>query len=323
MNELAAVLNLDTIDTYRRQRTAAVMKVLRTDHASPPADDDEPLPLRYALAHHRLEGAENAARRGDTTALNWYRNTAGPTLASLVRSTRLGSRIVIAPNKSEMIRGPHSDTPYYVLGPETTSAGEPLTSLTANALDHIATTGLNELVTKHAAVICLTGRRRPDQILQSFAITRLPATVFTDHTGDPAVLGRDLVHEAAHNWLNDALAALEVAIPDNLRYFSPWRGTERPAYGFLHACFAFPLTVIYATRILPGTSGAGHAILVDHIRQQQDRLSAVQDDFTRALRLVSNRRLREQLEAVFHDAVRAAVLSTGGPRGSATTHSAP
>ncbi|MEV0694101.1 HEXXH motif-containing putative peptide modification protein [Streptomyces sp. NPDC050388] len=299
MNDIATVLDLDPIAAYRRERTAAVLEVLCPGHT--PAPGGEALPLNYALAHHRLEGAENAACRGDTTTLDWYRNTSEFALTRLVHPSHLGPRIVIAPNEDEMIHGPHSDTPYYVLGPDTTRAAEPLAAQTDDAFDRIGASGLGELVAAHATVICLTGRRRPDQTLRSFAITRLPATVFTDHTGDAAVLGRDLVHEAAHNWLNDALAALQVTIPDET-YFSPWRGTKRPAYGFLHACFAFPLTVIYTLRILSGTSGTGHAVLADHVRQQRTHLAAAQYDFTRALKLVTDHGLRERLDIVFQHA---------------------
>ncbi|MFE9967161.1 aKG-HExxH-type peptide beta-hydroxylase [Streptomyces sp. NPDC005525] len=300
MNDIAATLDLDAIATHRRERSAAALTLLHPGPIPPP--DDEALPLAYALAHHRLEGAENAARHRDTTTLDWYRTAAGPALARLAHSSRLGPRIVIAPNEDEMIRGPHSDTPYYVLGPDTTGAAEPLAALADDAFDRIVATGLDELVEAHAAVICLTGQRRPDQTLRSFALTRLPATVFTDHTGDAAVLGRDLVHEAAHNWLNDALAALHITIPDDATYFSPWRGTDRPAYGFLHACFAFPLTMIYAARALPGATGAGHTVLTDHERQQRPQLAAAQDDFTRALKLVPDHGLRERLGTVFQHA---------------------
>ncbi|MFK0120120.1 aKG-HExxH-type peptide beta-hydroxylase [Streptomyces sp. NPDC090994] len=299
MNDIAAALGLDAITTHRRERTAATLTLLRPGPVAPP--EDEALPLAYALAHHRLEGAENAARRRDTTTLDWYRNTAGPVLARLTHRSRLGPRIVIAPHEDEMIRSPHSDTPYYVLGPDTTSAAQSLTVLADDAFDHVAATGLDELVEAHAAVICLTGQHRPDQTLRSFAITRLPATVFTDHTGDAAVLGRDLVHEAAHNWLNDALAAVHLTIPDET-YFSPWRGIQRPAYGFLHACFAFPLTMIYAARARPGATEAGRAVLADHERQQRPRLAAAQDDFSRALKLIRDPGLRERLDTVFQHA---------------------
>ncbi|MGW2685696.1 aKG-HExxH-type peptide beta-hydroxylase [Streptomyces sp. NPDC001414] len=300
MNDIAAALDLAAVTTHRRERTAAALTLLQSGSVAPP--DDEALPLAYALAYHRLEGAENAARRRDTTALDWYRNTAGPILAGLARSSRLGPRIVIAPNEDEMIRGPHSDTPYYVLGPDTASAAESLAVLADDAFGHVAVTGLDALVAAHAAVICLTGRRRSDQTLRSFAITRLPATVFTDHTSDAAVLGRDLVHEAAHNWLNDALVALRITIPDDETYFSPWRGTQRPAFGFLHACFAFPLTTIYAARARPGATGAAAAVLADHERQQRSQLAAAQDDFTRAVKLIPDPALRERLDAVFQHA---------------------
>jgi HEXXH motif-containing protein len=300
MTDITAALDLDAISVHRRERTSAALSLLDPDSVFPP--NDEALPLAYAMAHHRLEGAENAARRRDATTLNWYRNASGSALTRLIRSSHPGPRIVIAPSEDEMIRGPHSDTPYYVLGPDTTRAAEPLASQADDAFDCIGAAGLGELVTAHAAVICLTGRRRPDQTLRSFAITRLPATVFTDYTGDATVLGRDLVHEAAHNWLNDALAALQVTIPDDEEFFSPWRGTERPAYGFLHACFAFPLTVIYAVRILSGASGPGHNVLADHVRQQRTQMAAVEGDFTQALKLITDHGLRERLNAVFQHA---------------------
>ncbi|MFC8867989.1 HEXXH motif-containing putative peptide modification protein [Streptomyces sp. NPDC057148] len=300
MNDIAAALDLDAITTHRRERTSATLTLLHPGSVSPP--DDEALPLAYALAHHRLEGAENAARRRDATTLHWYRDAAGPALSRLAHSSRLGPRIVIAPNEDEMIRGPHSDTPYYVLGLDTTGAAEALAVLADDAFGHIAATRLDALAAAHAAVICLTGRRRPDQTLRSFAITRLPATVFTDHTGDAAVLGRDLVHEAAHNWLNDAFAALHITIPDDETYFSPWRGTQRPAYGFLHACFAFPLTMIYAARARPCAAGAPNAVLADHERQQRSHLAAAHDDFTRAVKLIPDPGLRERLDTVFQHA---------------------
>ncbi|MFJ4800891.1 hypothetical protein [Streptomyces murinus] len=51
----------------------------------------------YVLAHHWLEGAENAARHRDTITLNWYRTSVAPVLARLIQVSRRGPRIVIAP----------------------------------------------------------------------------------------------------------------------------------------------------------------------------------------------------------------------------------
>ncbi|MEU9059125.1 HEXXH motif-containing putative peptide modification protein [Streptomyces sp. NPDC048430] len=301
MTDIAAVLDLDTITTHRRHRTAAALDLLHPGDVPPPGAED--VPTAYALAHHRLEGAENAARHRDITTLDWYRTTAGPVLARLVRSSRRGQRVVIAPGEDELIRGPHSDTPYYVLGPGTTSATESLTELADEALDHIAPTGLDELVRAHAAVICLTSWRRPDQTLRSFAITRLPATVFTDFTDDAAVLGRDLVHEAAHNWLNDALSAAGCQISEEAAFYSPWRATKRPAFGFLHACWAFPLTMIYTARVLPQTSGPVHRFLAAYLDQQRELLAATADVHPQALTLVGDADLRQRLGHVHTEAL--------------------
>ncbi|MGW3498595.1 aKG-HExxH-type peptide beta-hydroxylase [Streptomyces sp. NPDC001020] len=298
MNRIADALRLGAITAHQHERTATVRAVLDPGHTPAP---DEVLPLSYALAYHQLEGAAAAARRHDKAALDWHRR-AEPALARLVTGTLLGPRIVVAPHEDDLIKGPHSDTPYYVLGPATIPASEPLGELTDRAFAHITDAGLDDLVQTHAAVICLTGERRPDQVLRSFAITRLPATVFTDHTGDAAILGRDLVHEAAHNWLNDALTALRITIPDTETYFSPWRSTVRPAFGFLHACFAFPLTVIYAARVLPTASGAGRTVLTDHLRQQRTQLEHARKDFDQALTLITHDELRERLDTVFQHA---------------------
>jgi HEXXH motif-containing protein len=84
--------------------------------------------------------------------------------------------------------------------------------------------------------------RKLDDILHSWSITRRPGTVFSDFTDESAVLGRELVHEAGHHWLNDALSATSSTIPAEVTFHSPWRGTMRPVFEFLHACWAFPLT---------------------------------------------------------------------------------
>ncbi len=77
---------------HGRGRTAAALTLLDPGSVLPP--DDEDLPLAYALAHQRLEGAENAAYRRDATTLDWYHNAAGPALARLAHSSRLGLRSI-------------------------------------------------------------------------------------------------------------------------------------------------------------------------------------------------------------------------------------
>ncbi|MGW2603599.1 aKG-HExxH-type peptide beta-hydroxylase [Streptomyces mirabilis] len=116
------------------------------------------------------------------------------------------------------------------------------------------------------------------------ALTRLPGTVFTDYTAHPEVLARDLIHDAAHNWLNDALAAYDVGLPADVTFFSPWRGTPLPVYGFLHACWAFSLTVLYARQAGCDATGAVVPFLDAHLRQQESRFASALDSLADALR---------------------------------------
>jgi hypothetical protein len=306
MTDIAATLTLDAIATHQRQRLTAISSVLDThpagtDHTG---TDHTGLPLAYALAAHQLEGAERAARQHDETTMNWYRHQASHAFAPLTISTDVGARVVVAPPADQMITGPHSETPYYILSPATSPAPDPVNDLVRAALINAGRAGLADLVHAHAAVICLTGERRINQTLRSFAITRLPSTVFTDHTSDPAVLGRDIVHEAAHNWLNDALAALNVTLPEDRSYFSPWRSAQRPAFGFLHACFAFPMTLIYAVEALTSATGPAATLLNDHIRQQRTHLEKAEPDFQQAVELVTHRELRIRLTDVYQTAIR-------------------
>ncbi|WP_254708916.1 aKG-HExxH-type peptide beta-hydroxylase [Streptomyces lunaelactis] len=297
MSDITAALHLDAILTHRTARTAAIRDVLQPGGTRPPSI--EHAVLAYALAHHQLEGAEAAAHRRDSSALAWYRADASHDLMRLTLDTGLGPRIVVAPPGDQMIRTPLAETPYYVLGRDTAPAAAHLAALASSAFAHTDEAGLGGLTASHAAVVCLTGHRSPDQIVRNFTITRLPATIFTDHIGDPLVLGRDLVHEAAHNWLNDALAALQITIPEAV-FFSPWRNTERPAFGFLHACFAFPLTAIYTAHALPAASGPARTVLADHLRQQRSHLARTDDDFAQVLKLIDHEDLRQRLEAVYH-----------------------
>ncbi|MFI6089522.1 aKG-HExxH-type peptide beta-hydroxylase [Streptomyces sp. NPDC051218] len=298
MSDISDALHFDAVLAHQTARTADIHRVLQPDSARPAPT--KPASLAYALAHHQLEGAEAAARRRDSTALTWYRTDASRDFMRFTVDTCLGPRIVVAPPQEHMIRTPLAETPYYVLGPDTAPATNHHAALASSAFAHTDDAGLAGLTATHAAVVCLIGHRSPDQILRNFTITRLPATVFTDHIGDPVVLGRELVHEAAHNWLNDALAALQITIPEEVTFFSPWRNTERPAFGFLHACFAFPLTVIYAAHVLPAASGPAHTVLADHLRQQRVHLARTGHDFAQALKLIDHEDLRQRLDSVYH-----------------------
>ncbi|KOV68362.1 hypothetical protein ADL00_14230 [Streptomyces sp. AS58] len=288
------MVTLDGIAGHQHLRTSRIASVLGNRLGSSALD--------YAVAHHLLEGAEHAASAWDADRLAWYRNTTVRDLTHL----SVDPHIVLSPRPADMLRSEISETAYYLVGPDTASATPEAQAIVHAALASATEHGFGTLLTQHAPVICLLNRRRLDETLHSWALTRLPGTVFTDYTVHPEVLARDLIHEAAHNWLNDALAAHDVNLPADVTFFSPWRGTRRSVFGFLHACWAFALTVLYARQARRDATGAVVPLLDAHLRQQESQFVSAVDSLAEALSYVSADVLRDRISHAVSKAVESA-----------------
>lgn len=284
-----------------QQDRIARIRALAPDGTLPGPDAHPGLdvPLDYATAHHYLEGAETAALAKDIDLFDWYQANPDAGTGRLCASTALGPCAVITP--TELITSTISDTPYYLLGPFTDPAPAPDRALARAAYKTAADLGFADLVTHHARILVLLGRKQYDDRFDSWTISRLPGTVFLDHIDDPAALARDLIHEAGHNWLNDALAATSTLLPDDVHFPSPWKNTHRPAYGFLHACWAFPLTMIYTARILDRDdqlTAPGRDFLSRYLDLQRRFLGPTADTHPQALALIPDPELRERLRRI-------------------------
>ncbi|MFE0276141.1 HEXXH motif-containing putative peptide modification protein [Streptomyces sp. NPDC058992] len=212
-----------------------------------------------------------------------------------------GSHLILNPRPADLLRSEISETAYYLVRPDTSPAPPEARALVHAGLASATEHGFGTLLTQHAPVICLLNRRRLDETLHSWALTRLPGTVFTDYTVHPEILARDLIHEAAHNWLNDALAAHDVRLPGHVTFFSPWRGSPRPVFGFLHACWAFSLTVMYAREARRNATRAVAHFLDAYLCQQQSQFTDATNSLTNALSYVSASVIRERISRVVSD----------------------
>jgi hypothetical protein len=81
----------------------------------------------------------------------------------------------------------------------------------------------------------------------------MPGTIFSLDASSSAHAAEVLVHEGGHTTFNLALEGLGV-IHDLLTsprsYYSPWKGTNRPAFGLLHAMFAFGRVELFRRSVL-------------------------------------------------------------------------
>ncbi|MFF8841917.1 aKG-HExxH-type peptide beta-hydroxylase [Streptomyces sp. NPDC015127] len=289
-----ALVTLDGIAGHQQLRTSRIASVLGNRLGSSALD--------YAVAHHLLEGAEEAARSRDADRLAWYRNTTSQDLTHL----SAGSHIILNPRPADLLRSEISETAYYLVRPDTIPAPHKAQALVHAALASATEHGFGTLLTQHAPVICLLSPRRLDETLHSWALTRLPGTVFTDYTAHPEVLARDLIHEAAHNWLNDALAAQDVSLPADVTFYSPWRGTPRPVFGFLHACWAFALTMLYARQARRDATGAVVPFLNAHLHQQEGQFASAAESLEKALSYVPADEVRDHVGRVVGEVMGAA-----------------
>ncbi|MEU6706102.1 aKG-HExxH-type peptide beta-hydroxylase [Streptomyces wuyuanensis] len=301
MYALADLFDLPPIGRLHLERTQRIQAVIRPGAQTPQSSTSTA--ADYCLAHHALEGAESAARVGDAATFDWY--VAHPDAGATTNSvpTAVGARMVVAPTLAYLPRSAISETPYYVLGPGTEPAQPHLRSLAADAYGSAARAGFGDLLAAHAVVLCLLRTKSLGETLDSWTISRLPGTVFMDHVDDPVVLARDLIHEAGHNWLNDALAATACKISDAAHFYSPWKQTMRPAFGFLHACWAFPLTMLFTAHALNSSAGDLHRFLTAYLEQQRSLLAGTATDHARALKLIRDDGLRDRLAAAHHQAL--------------------
>jgi len=295
-----------SIADMRLQRIEQIEHLLDVDqrHPDPTCRPDIATPLRYAVLHHVLEEAETTARANDSTALADIRRSGTSRHAHLATETPIGPSVIIKPPQMAYRRSTFSETPYFVLTSDTAPADTVAQAVVRQAISSATAEGFGHLLSSSASIICLMTERSLAETFNSWTITRLPGTVYTDYSQHHVVVARDVLHEAGHNWLNDAMTAAGVTLPTHQTFYSPWKRTARPAFGFLHACWAFPLTMIYVASAISSADPTAAPFLTAYLDQQRSLLAETAQDHSAALRLVTDMSLACRLETVYHQARR-------------------
>ncbi|MEV0232225.1 HEXXH motif-containing putative peptide modification protein [Nonomuraea sp. NPDC050786] len=122
------------------------------------------------------------------------------------------------------------------------------------AVDLLADVGMLEWVNASCGVVVWTTRSPLRGTSISYTLRSLEGTIVTDWPDDPVRLAENLLHEATHTWLNEAVRVLGESLqgPD---LFSPWKQRMRPALGIAHSGAAFTNVAHFLHRVLE--SGAG------------------------------------------------------------------
>lgn len=199
--------------------------------------------VAVALLAHRLRAAVFAAESRDH---NLFQEARSPNsrLRHIVVSQNpypLGiSQAVLSSDPPKL-----GDTPSFLVSTESTcDPDSEKVELVARSFDTVRAFG-GATVLSALGVVILMRQRRVFAQSNSWTTTSLDGTVYTDFVDDPVALGCEIIHESSHLWLNEVFAVCGFPFDDTETFYSPWKNTPRPRFGFLHAVFAFSMIACY------------------------------------------------------------------------------
>lgn len=291
--------------TYARNHLAAITaarsttteKLAAIAAATFPAVDQPAAPpdgvTGYALVHHVLEGLRESALGKDA-------ETAKQVYAALADAPRTGLFAVSYRDAVELT-GVGSEMPVWAVSARSiVTAPDELTELLDIGTSTAARAGYGWLVDNALGVVIALHRRGLDELASSWTVNRLPCTIYTDYYQDGEILGKELVHEAAHSWLNDCFAV--TAKPDNIlvEFWSPWKQRNRTAFCMAHSVFAFSCVVNYLDWLLANTATPAVAEFCERVLpREQARLREAAPGAEQVFATIADDSVRGMLRAEF------------------------
>ncbi|MEW2195347.1 aKG-HExxH-type peptide beta-hydroxylase [Streptomyces microflavus] len=139
------------------------------------------------------------------------------------------------------------DSPCWLLRPDTPL--RPLAQLYPGALELLHSDPLfDEVIRIGAGVVVANGRIQAMSANNSWTLAGLDSSIFMDVPESPLRVAEAVLHEASHNLLFETVRTEGLPLPPEHAWYSPWKKTERPAYGFLHSVYAFSQLVAFWER---------------------------------------------------------------------------
>lgn len=299
------------VEAHRAALAARIVTAL--DQLSPgwsgQRDLGMPPNVEHSLLHHtlyearRAEGERDTARARAALALWKTPEPAGATLLT----TALGPVLLTEASCCRRSEDARFLSPIYTLTGDGGHPGSPPPEdLLRRGTAEIAVSGLGRFVSASLGIVVLLRRRPPGGTTHSYSVSALPGTAFADWTAEPHRWGEILLHESSHSWLNECLAALRIRLPLHPTWYSEWKQTARPAYGILHAAFAFSLMVQYFDHLAnaPGVTLPARRYGESRSAQERSVLARMERTVEQAAALLPDLRLRDTLLGLMGEALR-------------------
>ena len=267
--------------------------------------------LTHALLYHSLYELKEAAKIADEAralAVLSLWNRPAQTQRNLVQ-TICGDLFIQDSQDSCLARNIDSENEVWVLSGDTMDLeAKPKISLVQRAVAIAEDVGCGYYLDAALAIVILMKQRELDEPTNSWSVSSLPGTIYMDYQIHPALVAKDLIHESAHCWLNECLDACRESLPSKEAFYSPWKRKMRPAYGIIHAGFAFSCVHNFLTALL-GTDieipHDVHTACERHLEKETHNLCQARATIESALELLQTQHIRqmvaqEMFKACYH-----------------------
>lgn len=127
-------------------------------------------------------------------------------------------------------------------------------------------------IEQSVGIVIVLGLVKPGAPVATWATGRLPYAVHLHLMPRAELIARDLIHEATHTHLNDWLGSRDVRLDSSTpRFWSPWKDSERPLFGFVHSIVAFSVVTTFLNGVMANRH-ADWAWLRPFHKAEQERL---------------------------------------------------
>lgn len=194
--------------------------------------------LGFAIFEHFYHQILHAVRRNNTHDINLLlKHWSNRELQLFLNSEPF---LVVFAKSCNQVWDPQFDSPLYLVPisqVEKVHEQEVYKKIHA-VIEQLRDGGFGDFLDPWLGAIIISGQPRPASETGNNALLALGGSICVDDTEHHARMAALILQEASHVWLNEALSALGESLPQDIKYASPWKNIEQPAYGLLHTAWA-------------------------------------------------------------------------------------
>lgn len=247
MNVIADLLKVDSdVDAFRRRRGSYVANALGKlgiDHPVVHSQQLVDFSLAAEAAHHVRENLPTANGPDEARLLvQQSREFLDRTSQDLRSFAGAGAVACSGLEEDECMLEP---------GATVTPLSQQEDELLRSAVVVLDGAGVSDCFAHNVGLTVVLGVAAVGAPVATWATGAFPYTVHLHLMPRAELIARDLIHEATHNFLNDWLASREIALEAKTPLFwSPWKDSDRPLFGFVHSIVAFSVVTVFLSRLL-------------------------------------------------------------------------